>query len=143
MPSAKKRQPRTTFDRSADRTVELRREELRPRPETVPAGDVRIRKEVVEDEVHAELPLIREELVIEREPIERRPVDREIGGGAEFRVTLREERVTLERRPVVTEQLRIRKRTVRETASVRGQARREEPVIAGEAEIQAFDRTRR
>jgi uncharacterized protein (TIGR02271 family) len=123
--------------------MEIRREELRPRTEVAPAGEVRIRKEVVEDEVTAEIPLVSEELVIERTPLEPQPSERRIGEPREFTITLRAERVVLERRPVVAEQLRVSKRAVRETASARAQARREEPVVESEGHIQVADRSRR
>lgn len=130
-------------DRAGDRTVEIRREEIRPRTEVAPAGDVRIRKQVVEDEIVADIPLITEELVVERTPIEPRPSDRRIGEGREFSVTLRAERVALERRPVVAEQFRVTKRAVRDVASVRTEVRREEPTVRSEGEVHVVDRSRR
>src|SRR5919112_5998359 len=56
--------------RSAEETqrLQLREEELRAEKERVEAGEVRVRKEVVSEERTLEVPVTREEVVIERRP---------------------------------------------------------------------------
>jgi len=117
------------MDTSADagRTVRLREEELLPRKETVETGQVEIRKEVVTENRSVEVPVTREEVSVERHPVDRRPSDKPIGRADEtITVPVREEQVTVEKRPVVTEEISVQKRPVTETREVSGTVRREE-----------------
>lgn len=117
--------------------VQLREEQLQPRKEAVQAGEVGIRKEVVTEQQTVEVPVTREEAVIERHPVDRQPSDRPVGEGEEVRVPLRKEEVTVEKQPVVTEEVALGKRQVQDTEQVAGEVRREEARIerAGEAEV--------
>ena len=85
--------------------VQLREEELRPRKETVQSGEVGIRKEVVAEQQTLDVPVTREEAVVERHPVEPRPADQPIGEDETIRVPLRGEQVEVEKRPVVTEEV--------------------------------------
>src|SRR5918911_4634962 len=95
-------------------TVELRQEELAARKEAVEAGRVSLATEVVEEQATLEVPVTREEVTIERRPVDRRPADAPIGTTEQetIRVPVREERVELEKRPVVYEELGVGKREV-------------------------------
>jgi uncharacterized protein (TIGR02271 family) len=109
--------------------IELREEELRATKEPVKAGEVRVRKEVVEEEKRIDVPVTREEVVIERHPASGRPVTGSIKEGEEIRVPLTEEEVRVEKRPVVKEEISVGKRKVQETETVRDTVRREEARI--------------
>ena len=61
--------------------------------------------------------------------------DRPIGEGETIRVPVREEEVTVEKRPVVTEEISIGKRPVQETEQVSGTVRREEARIEREGNV--------
>lgn len=115
-------------DRGRER-IELREEELRATKEQVKAGEVRVRKEVVEEEKSIDVPVTREEVVIERHPVSGRPVTGSIKEGEEIRVPLTEEEVRVEKRPVVKEEITVGKRKVQETETVRDTVRREEARI--------------
>ena len=115
--------------------VQLREEELRPRTETVEAGEVGIRKEVVTEQRSMDVPVTREEAVIERHPVERTPASGDIGEGEEVRVPLREEQVRAEKETVVTEEVNIGKRPVQETEQVSGTVRREEARVDTEGQV--------
>jgi uncharacterized protein (TIGR02271 family) len=68
-----------------------------------------------------------EELVVERTPGERREAAGEVGSGEkEVRVPLSEERVQVEKKPVVNEEVRVGKRQVQETKRVSDTVRHEE-----------------
>jgi uncharacterized protein (TIGR02271 family) len=144
------------WDRDDDRTdvqqrteggqrVQLREEELRAQKETVQAGEVGIRKDVVEEERTMEVPVSREEVYIERHPVEGRPASGDIREGEEIRVPVREEQVHLEKETVAREELEIGKRTVEDTEQVSGTVRREEAHIEreGDVDVQGDDQTRR
>ena len=123
-------------------TVELKEEQLNARKESTTRGEARIGKRVVEEERELEVPVTREEAVIERRPVDRRPADREIGEGQqEVRVPLREEQVRVDKEAVVTEEVSLGKRPVQDTRMVRDTVKREEAEI--EEPTEAGTRTSR
>src|SRR5215475_8485344 len=111
--------------RDAWECVQLREEELVPHKQTVQAGEVGIRKEVITEQKTLDVPVKREEVVIERRPVARHPSDRPITEGEDIRVPVREERVTVDKKPVVREEVRVGKRSVEETKHVSDTVRRE------------------
>jgi uncharacterized protein (TIGR02271 family) len=111
----------------SERTMRLREEELMARKNTVEKGEVAVRKETVTENRTIEVPVTREEVVVDRRPIDRKPADRPIGeGGEEIVVPVREEQVTVEKQPVVTEEVTVGTRPVTSTQRVSGTIRREE-----------------
>jgi uncharacterized protein (TIGR02271 family) len=131
-------------DRDVDRvqgsdTVQLREEELRANKEMRQTGEVGIRKEVHEEQRTIDVPVTREEVVVERRPVDRRAADRmdvgDVREGETIRVPVREERVTVEKRPVVTEEVSVAKRPVTETERVSDTVRREEAVVDREGDV--------
>jgi uncharacterized protein (TIGR02271 family) len=123
----------TDRDRRADaerQTLELRAEELEARKTSVETGQVTIGKEVVEEQRTVQVPLTREEVYIERKPVDRvseRPID----GDQDQRIDIpvREERLEVEKRPVVYEEVRVGKEQVHSTQQVSDTVRREEPRV--------------
>jgi uncharacterized protein (TIGR02271 family) len=115
--------------------VQLREEELVPHKQTVQTGEVGIRKEVVTERKTLEVPVTREEVVIERRPVERHPSDRPITEGSDVRVPVREERVTVDKKPVVREEVTVGKRAVKETKHVSGTVRREVAKVETEGDV--------
>ena len=87
---------------------------------------MRLRKEVVTEKQNIEVPLTREELVIERVPASGEARTGEIGSDEEIRIPLSEERVRAEKQPVVTEEVRVGKRAVQNTEQVSDNLRHEE-----------------
>ena len=118
----------TAVDKDRER-IELRQEELQTTKEQVKAGEVRVRKDVVTEEKTLEVPVTREEAVIERHPVSGRPAAGSIKEGEEIRVPLTEEEVRVEKRPVVKEEITLGKRKVQDTETVRDTVRREEARI--------------
>ena len=121
------------------RTVQLREEELRARKQTVEAGEVELRKDVVAENRTMTVPVTREEVVIERRAVDRRPSDRPIGDGEVIEVPVYEEEVTPEKRTVVREEISLGKRQVQETERVSGTVRREEVRIEAEGHVHGHD----
>jgi len=120
-----------------ERTLQLREEELRANKQSVEAGAVRLRKEVVSEQRTVEVPVTREEVYIERQAVDHRPADRPIGeSGETLRVPVRHEEVSVEKRAVVTEEIEIGKRAVQETEHVSGTVRREELRVEREGDVE-------
>ena len=108
--------------------IEVRRERSRvtKTPQTQRAG---VRVEPHERMSRVEFTLLREELEIERIPITRRPSRRSLGGLEPIRVELREERANIVRRPLVREELSVRREPRAERRRVDTEERREEPIL--------------
>jgi uncharacterized protein (TIGR02271 family) len=112
-------------------SVQLKQEELRAGKETVEAGTVGVEKDVVSERRTMDVPVTREEAVVERHPVDRHPADSPISDREEIEVPLREERVTVDKQPVVYEEVEVGKRTVQDTEQVSGEVRREVADIKG------------
>ena len=117
------------------RTVELREEELRARKEVEQAGEVTVRKDVVTEQESIDVPVTREEVFIDRHPVENRPADRPIAEGETIEVPVREERVEVEKRPVVYEEVEVGKRRMQDTERVTDTVRREEARIERDGDV--------
>jgi len=110
-----------------ERTMRLHEEQLHPRKEAVQTGEVRAHKEVKTEHKTFEVPVQREEMVIERHPVTGRTGDTsDIGTGEEVRIPLKEEKVRLEKEVVAKEDVTVGKRKVQGTQQVSGTVRKEE-----------------
>jgi len=94
--------------------------------EAVEAGEAVVRKTVETEHVRQPVTRRREEVEIER-----RPVERGMAAGAsdiaegEIRVPIMEEEVVVEKRPVVKEEIVVKKRAIEETQNVEAELRKE------------------
>ena len=114
-------------EQPAGNPVELREEELRVEKDRVQAGEVRLRKEVVAEERTVDVPVTREEVVVERRPAAGgREAAGTIDEGEEIRIPLMEEEVRVEKTPVVREEVTLGKRQVQDTEQISETLRREE-----------------
>jgi uncharacterized protein (TIGR02271 family) len=107
--------------------VQRTEEELRAGTREREAGAMRVRKRVRTDREQLTVPKRREEVHVERVPVEegREASEAEIGDD-EVVMPVTEEEVVIEKRPVVKEELRIRKDTVEDEEVVEEDVRREE-----------------
>jgi uncharacterized protein (TIGR02271 family) len=115
--------------------LQLREEDLRTRKTPVEKGRVSLGKEVVSEERNVEVPVTREEVHVERRPVER-PADRPVGetAGRTIEVPVREERVDVGKQPVDYEEVGVRKQEVVENRPVSETVRREELRVHREGE---------
>ena len=118
--------------------IELREEELRVEKERVEAGEVRLRKEVVKENKSIDVPVTREEVVVEKRSVgERRPASGGIGEDEEISIPVMEEKVQVEKTPVVREEVSLKKQQVHGTRQVSDTVKREEAWVdtTGEADV--------
>jgi uncharacterized protein (TIGR02271 family) len=115
------------FRDESGRVIQLQEEQLRANKERVNTGEVEVRKEVHTEHKRLDVPVEREEVVIERRPA---------GGRAtgdmkaeEIRIPVKEERVRVTKEPVVKEEVTVGKRKVRDTKTVTGEVKKEELVV--------------
>jgi len=119
-----------------ERTLELRAEELTANTEMVQTGEVEIRKRLVTETRTIEVPVTREEVVVERHATNRPADDTEAAHLAPadasadvIRIPVVEEEVIVQKRPVVKEEIEVSKHRTNETRRVSGTVRREELVV--------------
>ncbi len=122
-----------------DYRIQLRGEVLRTYKDRVKRGEVRLRKDVITENQTVQVPVTREELVVERVPASGAQVSGEIGSDKEIRVPLSEERARVEKQPVVNEEVRVGKRAVQNTQQVSGDVRREELRVDKDGDIDVED----
>ncbi len=124
-----------------ERRIQLLGEMLRVHKERVARGEVRLRKEVVTENKNIQVPVTREELVIERTNVSGDvPANAQIGENKEIRVPLSEEQVRVEKQPVVTGEVRVGKRQVTDTKNVSDTVRREEVKVDREGDVDVDDK---
>jgi uncharacterized protein (TIGR02271 family) len=111
-------------------TIEVKEERLHAEKRPVKKGEVTVRKEVHTETKTLEVPVEREEVVIERTPVRGRAskgiVADDIREGEQIRIPVREEQVTVTKDAVVTEEVKVGKRVVQDTERVSGKVRKEE-----------------
>jgi uncharacterized protein (TIGR02271 family) len=105
--------------------VQRSEEELAAGTREREAGEVRVRKNVRTDRESIEVPTRHEEVSVERVPVSGEASEAEIGED-EVVVPVTEEEVVVEKRPVVKEEVRIKKDVVEDTEVVEEDVRREE-----------------
>lgn len=111
-------------------SITLHEERANVGTERVETGKVRLRKHVVTDTETVQVPVEREEVVVERVP-----ASGETGGrisADDVEVTLHEERPVVETETVATEQVNVGKRSVTDTEEVTTQTAHEELDVEGE-----------
>jgi uncharacterized protein (TIGR02271 family) len=119
-----------------EQRIQLRGEMLRTYKDRVKRGEVRLRKEVVTENQTINVPVTREELVIERMPASGKAnASGEIGTDREIRVPLEEDRVRVEKQQMVNEEVKIGKRQVQDTRNVTDNVRHEELRVEKEGDV--------
>jgi len=124
-------------------TIQVKEERLQAETRPVEAGEVRVRKEVHTENKTLEVPVRREEVVIERTPVHGRTASEgvvagDLREGEEIRIPVSEERVNVSKKAVVTEEVKVGKRVVQDTEKVSGQVRKEEVKVeqTGNVDVQ-------
>jgi uncharacterized protein (TIGR02271 family) len=105
--------------------VQRTEEELAAGTREREAGQLKVRKRVRTDRERIEVPTRHEEVRVERVPVEGEASEAEIGED-EVVVPVTEEEVVVGKRPVVKEEVRVRKDVVSDTETVEEDVRREE-----------------
>lgn len=115
---------------TGNQRIQLLGEVLRVHKDRISRGEVRIRKEVITETQTVEVPVTREELVIERTaPTDAHGATGRVGEGSEIRIPLSEEIASADKDTVVREEVTIGKRAVQSVANVGDNISREELVV--------------
>ena len=128
-------QPGDDLEDEDELRVQRTEEELRAGTREREAGAMRVRKRVRTDREQISVPTRHEEVSVERVPVEegREASEAEIGED-EVTMPVTEEEVVTEKRPVVKEEIRIRKDVVQDEEVVEEDVRREEVDVDDQTE---------
>jgi uncharacterized protein (TIGR02271 family) len=112
------------------RAVQLREEQLDIIKERVQVGELQLHKEVVEEQRTVHVPVLREEVYVERRPV----IDGKVDGSPftedeMIRIPIIEERIEVMKRPVIVEEVIVGKRKIQETKHVQDTIKKEEARI--------------
>jgi len=138
---------RDTSGPTTDDAMTLSEEELRVGKSRRETGKARLRKFIVSENVTETVPVERETVHIEREPITDANAGQAMSGAElseeEHEVTLMEEDVVVDKQAVPKERIRLDKDVVTEQETVSADVRREEVEIEGADTDTDIDRDRR
>jgi len=104
--------------------LQLREEELLIQRRRVQAGEVHVGTRVVKERQELDVPVTREEVIVEHHPVEPKPADWR-AGPTDLQLAVYEEEVVLEASPFVAEEVVIHKQAATTTRRVSGTVRRE------------------
>lgn len=113
-----------------EESVQLHEERLNVDKENIETGDASVDKHVVEEEQEFDVPVEREEVTIERRPVNEK-VDEDFNANDDdsVHIPLHEERVKVDKENVVSEEIVIKKNKVQDTEHVSEKVRHEEADI--------------
>lgn len=134
------------LDKSAasQQNIRLYGEVLRVHKDRISAGEVRLRKEVYTEVQTVEVPVSREELVIERVAATgNEAVSGATFTGEEIRIPLSQEVASVDKHAVLREEVRVGKREVTDVESLDEEVRREELKIEDNTTAQVADYAKR
>jgi len=126
--------------REGEQKIQLHEEQLHAQKQNVQKGEVRVRKEVVTENKTIDVPVTREEVVIERHAVNRQAASgANIRPGEEIRIPVSEEQVNVTKDTVVKEEVNVGKRQVQGTEKVGGTVRKEQVKVERQGNVAVED----
>jgi uncharacterized protein (TIGR02271 family) len=126
------------LDTEREARLTVSEEELAVGKRTVAAGEVGVQKRVETEHVRESVPVMREEVTVERRPVTDLGTAAEIGED-EIRVPLSQEEVTVQKRVVPKEELVIKKHQVQGEEVVEDDVRRERAEVVHTGDVKNLD----
>ncbi|GGI42813.1 DUF2382 domain-containing protein [Mammaliicoccus stepanovicii] len=123
-------EPANRNEQTDEEAVKLHEERVHVNKENVETGEASIDKHVVEEEKEFDVPVEREEVTIERRPVNEK-VDSDFDSNQDdsVHIPLHEERVNVNKENVVSEEIVVKKNKVQDTEHISEKVRREEADI--------------
>ncbi|GCD10619.1 YsnF/AvaK domain-containing protein [Clostridium tagluense] len=112
-----------------DANIRLRKEELDIAKSSVHKGDVEFGKEIIEEQKSVDVPVMREEVVIERKSLNNEASDSPITKEQTIRIPVNEEKVNVDKHTVITGEISAHKRAIENTEHIDETLKREEVLI--------------
>jgi len=120
---------------TSGQSIKVHEEQMHVHKQPQQTGEVKVRKEVHTEHKTLEVPVEREEVVVERRPASGRATASELREGQEIRIPVKEEQVSVDKQAVVKEEVEVGKRKVRDTETVSGDVRKEEVKVEQEGDV--------
>jgi len=126
---------------SGEQTIQAREEQLHVQKHREQVGEVTVHKEVHTEHKTIDVPVEREEVVIERHAVSGRAAATggPLGEGQQIRVPVSEEHVEITKTPVVKEEVTVGRRKVKDTEHVAADLRKEEIKVEKEGNASCRD----
>ncbi|MBB6216570.1 uncharacterized protein (TIGR02271 family) [Anaerosolibacter carboniphilus] len=106
--------------------LRLRKEELDIDKSRIQKGEVELSKEIVEEQKIVDVPVTREEVVIERRTLDNELSDSPITDEETIRIPVSEEKINVDKHTVITGEISAHKRVIEDTEHIEETLRREE-----------------
>ena len=107
----------------------LHKEKLNISKSKVQKGEVEFGKEIIEEHKAVDVPVSREEIVIERKTLDNEACDSPITSGETIRIPVSEEKVNVNKSTVVTGEISAHKHSIENTEHIDETLKREEAII--------------
>jgi uncharacterized protein (TIGR02271 family) len=117
----------------------LHKEKLDIAKTRVQKGDVEIGKEILEEQKRVDVPVSREEVVIERRSLNNEASDSPITSEETIKIPVSEEKVNVDKHTVVTGEILAHKREIEDTAHIDETLKREEAHINKDGDANIID----
>lgn len=123
--------------KDVNQRLQLRQEVLDINKASVHKGDVELGKEIISEQKSVDVPVSREEVVIERKALNNEPSDAPITNEETIRIPVSEETVNVNKHTVVTGEVSAHKRSITDTKHIDETLKREEAMVnkTGNAEV--------
>ncbi|OBA07203.1 stress protein [Bacillus subtilis] len=123
-----------------EKTMPLREEQLKVDKEDVQTGEVEIGKEVKTEQRDMDIPVRHDEIYVERRPVDENRADASpVNDSETVRVPIVEEKLEVTKKPVVTDEVVVGKRTVEENEHISETVKKEEPRLNKEGKVDGLD----
>ena len=136
------------FDEDSDSKVKttddsakllLHKEKLDITKNRVQKGEVELGKEIIEERKEVDVPVSREEVVIERKSLNNEASDCPISCEETIRIPVSEERVDVSKNTVVTGEVSAHKRSIEDTRHIDETLKREEAIVNKTGDLDIID----
>jgi uncharacterized protein (TIGR02271 family) len=130
----------------SERVMELREEQLDVHTERMQTGEVSLRKEIITETRTVEVPVTREEIVVERRALDGVPREGSLDTAGldmdqkEIRIPVSEEFVHIDKKVVPREEIRVSKEKITDTKTLSEDVRREEAQVDSDGKVSIKDR---
>lgn len=131
-PMMSRKERRKNLSAGGEDSIFLHEEQLEVHKERVQTGEVNVNKRIVEEQQQMDVPVERDDVIVERRPIADNGIqDEEIRRdpyqvGDELHIPVIEERLVVTKKEVVTEEIVVTRRRIQDTEHVSETIRREE-----------------
>jgi uncharacterized protein (TIGR02271 family) len=129
----------TSQNKQNEGTLQLHKEELDITKNSVDAGEVVISKDVIEESKTVDVPVMHEEVVITRTPLNNAQSDSTSISQETINIPVSQEQVEVNKHTVATEEISASKRKVEETQQVQETLRREEAHVNTTGSVNIVD----